>query len=106
MFPTGKKRYTELMQPGRRQVMFRRQLLLAAVILCAQVTASAHVLDHLDFGEQCTVCLVGQQLDHGNSASAGPVSVSPAWAPAPLQTHRHACPTASCTLPGQRAPPC
>ncbi len=78
-------------------------------MLCAQVTASTHLLDHLDYGEQfgehCTVCLVGKQLDHAcpaaDSPLVNPLSVEPARDLPGRSTHL----ASACALPGQRAPP-
>ena len=85
--------------------MKRWPLLLAVALLCAQVTAAAHSLDHLDVHEQCSVCLVGTQFDDGHGS---PVLQAVA---APLLVHgmdtTRTVPATGSTwgLPNSRGPP-
>jgi hypothetical protein len=65
-----------------------RHLLLAALLLGAQLLLAVHALDHLDAanGDRCDICLVGHNLGHGHSVSnALPpvITASQAVAPAP-----------------------
>lgn len=81
-------------------------LLLAALLLGAQLLLAVHSVDHLDSGSgaSCEVCLVGQHLDHGLAAGPAAPPLLPNEPPGPSDLI--AAPAAHPTpAPRQRGPP-
>ncbi|MDX1571769.1 MAG: hypothetical protein R3200_14910 [Xanthomonadales bacterium] len=65
--------------------MLKRQFLLAAALLFAQVGATAHLLDHATdlYDQACLVCSVSHHFDHfaaSPSTAVAPVTEPPATA--------------------------
>jgi len=83
-----------------------QHLLLAALLLAAQLLLPVHALDHLDAddADSCDICLVGHNLGHGHSVASmllPVVHASQAEAPAPTATLTEQPAPSPC----QRGPP-